>query len=109
MPHVYLALAIVLEVVATSALKASDGFTRLAPTILVALGYAGAFYCLSQALTAIQIGVAYAIWAGVGIALLTIVGALFFDETPDGPAILGILLIIAGVVVINVFSKASGH
>ncbi len=109
MHFVYLLIAIVAEVVATSALKASEQFTRLIPSLLVIAGYATAFYFLSLTLQAIPVGVAYAIWSGLGIVLVTIVGAALYRQIPDAPAIAGMTLIIAGVVVMNLFSKMSGH
>ncbi|AMD01409.1 MULTISPECIES: DMT family transporter [Halomonas] len=109
MAFVYLALAIVAEVVATSALKATEGFTRLWPSLIVVVGYVLAFYMLSLVLRTIPVGVAYAIWAGMGIVLVALVGALVFGQRPDLPAMLGITLIIAGVVVIQLFSRVSVH
>jgi len=104
--YLYLALAIVCEVVGTSALKATEGFTRLLPSVVVVLGYGVAFYFLSLALKTIPVGVAYAIWSGVGVALITLIGWLVFKQRLDAPAIAGILLIVAGVVVIRYFSMA---
>lgn len=101
----FLSIAISAEVIATSALKASDGFSRLLPSLLVVGGYAIAFYFLSLTLRAIPVGVTYAVWSGVGIVLITLVAWLLFDQRLDAPAIFGMLLIIAGVVVMNVFSK----
>lgn len=109
MHWLYLAIAIVAEVVATSALKAADGFTRWLPTLLVVVGYCTAFYFLSLALRAIPLGIAYAVWSGVGIALVSLVGWVVYHQTLDLAALLGIALIIAGVVVLNVFSKALPH
>ncbi|MCE9664575.1 SMR family transporter [Halomonas sp. M5N1S17] len=109
MAFVYLALAIVAEVVATSALKATEGFTRLWPSLIVVVGYVLAFYMLSLVLRTIPVGVAYAIWAGMGIVLVALVGALVFGQRPDLPAMLGITLIIVGVVVIQLFSRVSVH
>jgi small multidrug resistance pump len=109
MNWVYLTIAILCEVIATSALKASEGFARPAPSVLVVVGYAAAFYCLSLTLRTIPVGVAYAIWSGAGIALISIIGALFFKQSLDVPAMLGMALIISGVVVIQVFSKTTGH
>lgn len=108
-PSIYLALAIIAEVIATSALKASAGFSRLVPSIIVVFGYGAAFVLLSIALKSIPVGVAYAIWAGAGIALISIIGWLAFKQPLDGPALLGISLIVAGVIVLNVFSKSSVH
>ena len=109
MGYLYLALAIISEVIGTSALKSAEEFTKLWPREIVVVGYGAAFYFLSFVLKTIPIGVAYAIWAGVGIALIAIVGAVFFKQLPDLPAIVGIGLIISGVIVINVFSKSISH
>ncbi|MCE8013675.1 DMT family transporter [Billgrantia desiderata] len=107
MAFVYLALAIVAEVVATSALKATHGFTRLVPSLVVVVGYAIAFYMLSLVLRTIPVGIAYAIWAGLGIVLVALVGIVVYGQRPDLPAVLGIALIVAGVVVIQLFSRVS--
>jgi small multidrug resistance pump len=107
--YVYLAIAILCEVVATSALKSSDGFTRPAPTALMAIGYAVAFYCLSLTLRTIPVGVAYAIWSGVGIVLIAVIGWAIYRQGLDAPALLGIGLIIAGVLVVNLFSDTVPH
>ncbi|MFW3615741.1 DMT family transporter [Billgrantia antri] len=109
MAFVYLALAIVAEVVATSALKATDGFTRLGPSLVVVVGYTIAFFMLSLVLRTIPVGIAYAIWAGLGIVLVALVGVLVYGQRPDLPAVLGIGLIIAGVVVIQLFSRIAAH
>ncbi len=109
MGYLYLTIAIVTEVIATSAMKASEGFTRLGPSVIVILGYATAFYFLSLVLRFIPVGIAYAIWAGMGIVLVALVAAIFFKQIPDLPAIIGMILIISGVVVINAFSKNPGH
>jgi small multidrug resistance pump len=101
--------AILAEVVATSALKASEGFTRLAPSILVVVGYGAAFTCLSLTLKTLPLGVAYAIWSGVGTALVALIGWLYYKQQLDGPAIFGITLIIAGAAVLNLFSKTAAH
>jgi small multidrug resistance pump len=101
--------AILAEVVATSALKASEGFTRLIPSILVVAGYGVAFTCLSLTLKTLPLGVAYAIWSGVGTALVALIGWLYYKQQLDGPAILGITLIIAGAAVLNLFSKTAAH
>lgn len=105
----YLLGAIVCEVAATSALKASAGFTRLWPSLIVGLGYASAFYLLSLTLRTIPVGVAYAIWSGLGVALIGLTGWLFLGQTLDKPAMLGMALIVAGVLVIQLFSKSTGH
>ena len=109
MTFVYLVLAIVAEVIATSALKASMGFTRPLPSVVVVVGYGLAFYLLSLVLRTLPVGVAYAIWAGPGIVLVTLVGIVVFGEKPDLPAVLGISLIVAGVVLLQVFSKMNVH
>lgn len=104
-----LGIAIVGECVATSALKASDGFTRPAPSVLVVVGYAIAFYFLSLTLRTIPVGIAYAIWSGVGVVLISAIAWLFADQRLDLPALAGMALIVAGVIVINVYSKVSAH
>jgi small multidrug resistance pump len=105
--YLYLAIAILAEVIGTSALKATEGFTRLAPSVIVAIGYGVSFYFLALALRTIPVGVAYAIWSGVGIALITLIGWIVFKQALDAPALAGIALIVAGVVVIQVFSRAA--
>lgn len=105
----YLLIAIVAEVVATSALKASAGFSRLWPSVLVVAGYGIAFYFLSLALRTIPVGVAYALWSGIGVVLISIAGLLLFGQRLDLPAMLGIGLIVGGVLVINLFSDVSAH
>jgi small multidrug resistance pump len=107
MNYFLLGIAILAEVVATSFLKASNGFSRTGQSIAVIAGYCIAFYCLSLTLRTIPLGIAYAIWSGVGVALVTLVGWLLYEQRLDFPAIFGIGLIAAGVIVLNVFSKAS--
>jgi small multidrug resistance pump len=109
MNHVYLFAAIVSEVIATSALKAAEGFSRFWPSVIVIVGYGLAFYCLSLTMRTIPIGVAYAIWSGVGIVLIALVGLLFYRQPLDAPALIGMALILAGVLIINVFSRTAGH
>jgi small multidrug resistance pump len=109
MPYVYLAVAIVAEVIATSALKASEGFSRIIPSTIVVIGYGVAFYCLSLTLKTIPVGVAYAIWSGAGIFLIAAVGWIVFKQALDLPAIIGMALIVTGVVVMQVFSKSAAH
>lgn len=108
MAYLYLAVAIVAEVAATSALKASAQFTKLMPSLVVIVGYGVAFYMLTLVLETIPVGLSYAIWSGLGIVLVTIVAAIVYRQIPDLPALIGIGLIISGVVVINVFSKNIG-
>lgn len=103
-----LGVAIVAETIATSALKSSEGFTKVWPSVIVLVGYAVAFYFLSLTLRTIPVGIAYAIWSGVGIILITLAGWLIFGQKLDAPALIGMVLIIAGVVIMNVFSSA-GH
>lgn len=105
----YLALAILVEVVATSALKASEGFTRPVPSVITVCGYGVAFWLLSLCLKDIPVGIAYAIWSGVGIVLISLIGWVVFRQTLDLAAIAGLGLIVAGVAVINLFSKTAGH
>jgi len=105
---VYLSVAIVAEVIGTSFLKSSEGFTRLGPSVVVVASYVLAFYFLALTLKTLPVGVAYAVWAGAGVALIALAGYLFFGQTLDLPAIVGICLIVAGVMVINVFSGSIG-
>jgi small multidrug resistance pump len=109
MHWLYLTIAIVSEVIATSALKATEGFTRWVPSLVVVVGYAVAFYFLSLTLRAIPIGVAYAVWSGVGVVLVTVIGWYVYHQPLDLAAIVGIALIVAGVVVLNAFSKVAAH
>ena len=104
---VYLGLAIVSEVIATASLKSTEGFTRLVPSIVVLVGYSAAFYFLSLTLDTIPIGVAYAVWSGVGVATITLVSFVVYDQKIDAAGLLGIGLIVAGVVVLRMFSEAS--
>ncbi|MEC4725145.1 multidrug efflux SMR transporter [Shewanella sp. D64] len=109
MGYWYLALAIGAEVIATLALKASDGFSQTTSSIVCVLGYVTAFYFLSLVLKTIPVGIAYAIWAGMGIILVAAISAVLYKQLPDIPAIIGMTLILAGVIVINVFSKTVSH
>ncbi len=107
--YLLLALAIAAEVVATTALKAADGFTRPGPSLLVVAGYGLAFWLLGLVVKTVPVGVAYAIWSGAGIVLVTLLGVLFYRQLPDFPAMLGMGLIIAGVAVIQLWSNSGGH
>jgi small multidrug resistance pump len=109
MAYLYLAIAIVSEVVGTAALKSSQEFTRLGPSLIVVAGYASAFYFLTLTLRTIPVGIAYAIWAGVGIVLICIVSWILYKQTLDAPAIIGVALIAAGVALINGFSGSIHH
>lgn len=108
-PWLALTIAIVSEVAGTSALKASEGFTRLVPSLVVVVGYASAFYFMSLSLKSIPVAVTYAVWSGVGIALVTLVAWLVYGQALDRGALAGIALIVAGVVVLNLFSRAVTH
>ncbi len=109
MSYLYLAIAIVAEVIGTSALKAAEGFTRPLPSLIVAVGYGTAFYFLSLALKSIPVGIAYAIWSGVGVALITVIGWLLFRQRLDLPALAGIAMIVGGVVVIQLSSTLAAR
>lgn len=106
---IFLAIAIVGEVIATSSLKTSEGFTRLVPSLIVVTGYVVAFYCLSLALKTIPVGMAYAIWAGLGIVLVAAIAWIVGGQKLDLAAVVGMGLIIAGVVVMNLFSRVAAH
>ena len=107
--YLYLGIAILAEVMATSMLKASDGFTRWIPSLLTCVGYGVAFYFLSLTLRTVPTGVAYAIWSGVGVVLISIVAWVWQKQALDLPAMAGMALIVAGVLVINLFSKTAAH
>lgn len=109
MQYLSLSAAILLEAMATSALTAADSFANLAPSMIVIIGYGGAFYFLSFALRTIPVGIAYATWSGVGVVLTGLAGLVFYKQALDLAAILGMALIIAGVGVLNVFSKSVPH
>jgi small multidrug resistance pump len=109
MKYFYLTIAIIAEVIATSALKSSEGFSKLRPSVIVIAGYGVAFYFLSLTLREIPVGIAYAIWSGLGITLVSAIGYFFYKQHLDFPAILGLILILAGVAVINIFSKTIPH
>lgn len=109
MPWLYLSIAIVAEVVGTSALKLSDGFTNLWPSLATAVSYAVAFYFLALTLKVFPVGIAYAIWSGAGIFVITLIGTFAFAQKLDLAAIVGLGLILAGVVVINTLSDTVAH
>jgi small multidrug resistance pump len=109
MNWLYLAIAIASEVVATSALKASHGFTRPYPSLLVVAGYCLAFFFLSLTLQTIPLGIAYAVWSGTGIVLISLMGLVLYGQQLDIAAVVGIALIIAGVIVLNMFSRLAVH
>ncbi len=107
--YALLIAAVLFEVVGTSALKASDGFTRLGPSLLTALSYGMAFYLLSLTLRTMPVGIAYALWSALGVVLIALIGWVYYRQVLDAPAIIGLVLIVAGVVVINLFSKTVTH
>ena len=107
--YLILGLAIVAEVIATSSLKSSEGFTRLWPSVVTLLGYTIAIFLLSLTLKTLPTGIAYAIWSGVGIVLVSAIGWFGYGQKLDTPAVIGLVLIIAGVIVVNVFSKSVAH
>jgi small multidrug resistance pump len=107
--YLYLAIAVFGEVIATSALKASDQFTRPVPSAIVVVGYATAFFFLSLSLNNLPLGIAYAIWAGAGTMLIVLLGCLLFQQALNTAAVIGIALIVAGVVMINLFADAGNH
>jgi small multidrug resistance pump len=109
MSYFYLAVAIIAEVIATSALKSSQGFTKPLASIIVVVGYGIAFYCLSIVLKTIPIGIAYAAWAGLGVVLITLVGYFFYHQKLDLAAFIGMGLIVSGVVIINMFSTSNTY
>lgn len=104
-----LSIAILAEVFGTSFLKSSEGFTRFWPSMAVIVGYVVAFYFLSLSLKVIPVGIAYAIWAGIGVVLIALIGWIVFSQKLDTPAIIGISMILGGVVVLNVFSNSLSH
>jgi len=109
MHWLYLAIAIVAEVMGTSFLRSTAGFTKLLPSIMVVIGYGLAFFFLSLTLDRVPVGIAYAIWSGAGVTLIATIGWLFLGQKLDAPAIVGMGLIVAGVVVLNLFSKSAAH
>ena len=109
MNTVFLLIAIGFEVVATSALKATDGFTRFWPSVLTVVGYGLAFYFLSLTLRTMPVGVVYALWSGAGILLVAAIGWFYYRQTLDAPAVIGLGLIVLGVIVLNLFSKTVPH
>lgn len=105
----FLFVAIIFEIIGTSVLKLSEQFTKVIPSIISIIAYITAFYFLSLTLKTIPVGIAYAIWSGVGIVLISVIGFVYFKQSLDLPAILGLGLIIAGVIIINIFSKSVAH
>ncbi len=108
-PYALLGIAIVAEVIATSALKSSQGFTRFWPAVLTVIGYGIAFFMLSQVMKSLPTGIVYAIWSGLGIVLISIVGWVLYGQKLDAAAIAGMALIVAGVAVIQLLSKSASH
>ncbi|MEZ5785403.1 MAG: SMR family transporter [Xanthobacteraceae bacterium] len=107
--YAFLAISIIAEVIATSALKASEGFTRFVPSAVVAVGYATSFYFLSLTLKVLPVGIVYAIWSGIGIVLISAIGWVLYGQKLDTAAMAGMALIVAGVLVINLLSRSAGH
>ena len=109
MPYLYLAIAVAFETIGTSAMQASQQFTRLWPSVLVVVGYAISFYYMALTLRFMPVGIVYALWSGLGIILIALIGYAVFGQKLDLPAIAGLGLIIAGIVVIQLFSNATAH
>lgn len=109
MSWVYLMIAIVSEVIATSTLKATEGFTRLVPSVIVVIGYGASFYFLSLTLDEIPVGISYAIWSGIGIVLIAVIGLVVYKQALSIPEIIGLVLIGIGIVVINLSSSSAAH
>ena len=109
MPYLYLAIAVAFETIGTSAMQASQQFTRLWPSVLVIIGYAISFYFMALTLRYMPVGIVYALWSGLGIILIALIGYSIFGQKLDLPAIAGLGLIIAGIVVIQLFSNATAH
>ena len=109
MEWVILYVAVLFEVAATTALKASEGFTRLIPSLIVFVGYGVAFFLMTLALNKIPLAIVYAVWSALGIALISIVGFIRYGESLDAPAVAGLVMIVGGVIVINVLSKSVAH
>ena len=109
LPYLYLALSIVAEVIGTSALKASETFTRLVPSLVTLTAYPVCFFFFALCLRTLPVGIAYALWSGFGMVLIALVGWFWFKQQLDGPALIGLALIVAGVVVVNLFSESLVH
>lgn len=107
--YIYLFFAILAETIGTTALQASQQFTRLLPSLLVVVAYAISFYLLAMALRSIPVGIAYAVWSGLGIVFIAAIGFLVFGQKLDLPAVLGMGMILAGILVIHLFSRAAPH
>nr|WP_174506315.1 multidrug efflux SMR transporter [Acinetobacter sp. Marseille-Q1620] len=106
MAFIYLIIAIIAEVIATSAMKASNGFTVLAPSLLTIAGYALAIYCLSLTMKSIPVGITYALWSGAGIVLVSLVGFFYYKQHLDFAALIGLAFMISGILIIHVFSRS---
>src|SRR5262245_44252936 len=109
MAYLYLGIAIVAEVSGTAALKGSVGFTKLGPSLVVIVAYTIAFFFLALTLRTIPVGIAYAVWGGVGMALVVIAGAILFNEVPDLPTIIGVALILMGVMIVDTMSATTAY
>lgn len=109
MPYLILALAVLAETIGTTALQASQQFTRLVPSLVTVTAYAAAFYLLGWALKFFPVGVAYAMWSGLGIVFIALIGFAVFGQKLDWPAVLGMAMILGGILVIHVFSSSTPH
>lgn len=109
MHYIYLFLAVLAETIGTTSLQASQQFTRPGPSILVVLGYGSAFYLMSLTLAVMPVGVVYAMWSGLGIVFIAIIGFIVFGQRLDIPAVIGLSFIIAGIVILQLFSKTLTH
>lgn len=107
--YIYLFVAVAAETIGTTALQASQQFTRFWPSVLVVAGYGLAFYFMSLTLRAMPVGIVYAIWSGLGIVLIAVIGLMVFGQRLDWPAVLGMGMILAGILVIHLFSGSTGH
>jgi small multidrug resistance pump len=107
--YIFLIFAILTETIGTTALKASDGFTRFWPSVILVVAYAASFYLLALTLRTMPVGVAYAIWSGLGIVIIAVIGWFVFRQSLDLPAVIGMSMIIAGIVVMQMFSNTTGH
>ena len=107
MSYLYLCIAIVAEVIATSALKASDGFTQWLPASITVVGYLVAIYFLALTMKTVPVGITYALWSGAGVILISFIGWVYYKQNLDAPALLGLAFMVIGIIIINVFSKST--
>ena len=109
MKWIYLIIAIITEVIATSALKESEGFTKTIPSLIVIIGYSMTFYFMSLVLREMSVGITYAIWSGMGILLITTIGYFRYNQMLDAPAVLGMSFIALGIIILRVFSNSVNY